>query len=138
MQPLNSMKRECQQSSDKLDQILESNKFTAAQIRCLNYCRLFLQAITLSDITDASSTSLDLNKLAKTRHHRAVQRRGFTLNKTDHPKMNGCYGEERTNYGAQQMENFTHRLVRGNIRDQSNVNNISLTFVNDDSTSESI
>ena len=47
-----------QRQADKhiMDQILESNKFTAAQIRRLNYCRLFLQAITLSDITDASGT----------------------------------------------------------------------------------
>lgn len=49
-----------------MDQILESKKFTAAQIRRRwNYCRLFLQAITVSDCTDTSGTTLDLNKLAE-------------------------------------------------------------------------
>ena len=47
-----------------MDQILESNKFTAAQIRRLNYCRLYLQAITISDLTDATGITLDLTKLA--------------------------------------------------------------------------
>ena len=46
-----------------MDAILESDKFTASQIRRLNYCRLFLQAVTISDITDATGMQLDLSKL---------------------------------------------------------------------------
>ncbi len=55
-----------QRHDDKhiMDAILESNKFTAAQIRRLNFCRLYLQAITISDLTDATGKALDPSKLA--------------------------------------------------------------------------
>lgn len=58
----------CQRQHDKhiMDQILSSNKFTAAQIRRLNYCRLYLQATTISDITDATGRRLDPAKLLGT------------------------------------------------------------------------
>jgi hypothetical protein len=42
--------------------ILESGQFTKAQVRRLNFCRLYLQAVTLSDITDANGTELDHSK----------------------------------------------------------------------------
>ena len=45
-----------------MDLILDSDQFTNAQIRRLNYCRLFLQAVTLSDITDSTGTKLDMYK----------------------------------------------------------------------------
>ena len=45
-----------------MDMILESGQFTNLEIRRLNYCRLFLQAVTLSDITDTSGEQLDLSK----------------------------------------------------------------------------
>lgn len=48
-----------------MDMILESDRFTSAEIRRLNYCRLFLQAVTISDLTDATGTRLDLSKLKK-------------------------------------------------------------------------
>ena len=38
------------------------NSLANAQIRRLNYCRLYLQAITLSDVTDADGQVLDLSK----------------------------------------------------------------------------
>jgi hypothetical protein len=40
-----------------MDLILKSDQFTAAQIRRLNYCRLFLQAVTISDLTNANRTT---------------------------------------------------------------------------------
>ena len=47
-----------------MDIILQSNNFTpAAQIRTLNYCRLHLGAITLSDLTTTSGIYLDNAKL---------------------------------------------------------------------------
>ena len=46
-----------------LDLFLDSDRFTKAQIRRLNYFRLFLQAVTLSDLTDASDERLDQSKL---------------------------------------------------------------------------
>jgi hypothetical protein len=41
-----------------MDHVLQSQLFTAQQIRRINYCRLFLQAVTVSDITNASGSCL--------------------------------------------------------------------------------
>ena len=46
-----------------MDMILNANKFKAAEIRRLNYCRLYLRASTLSDITHITGLRLDLSKL---------------------------------------------------------------------------
>jgi exonuclease III len=46
-----------------MDHIMGSKLFTALQIRRLNYCRLFLQAVTISDLTDATGQRLDQSKL---------------------------------------------------------------------------
>lgn len=46
-----------------MDAILESNRFTDTQIRRLHYCRLFLQAVTVSDLSDATGRQLDPSKL---------------------------------------------------------------------------
>ena len=41
-----------------MDHILERGDFSPTEIRRLNYCRLFLQAITVSDISTATGTKL--------------------------------------------------------------------------------
>ena len=41
-----------------MDHVLESGQFTPNEIKQINYCHLFLQAITVSDITDPSGTHL--------------------------------------------------------------------------------
>ena len=46
-----------------MDHIMGSNLFTALQIRRLNYCRLYLHAVTISDLTDATGHRLDSSKL---------------------------------------------------------------------------
>ena len=46
-----------------IDAIQLSGCFTDREICLLNYCRLFLKAVTLSDITTVLGTSLDLSKL---------------------------------------------------------------------------
>ena len=46
-----------------MDMILTSQQFNDKEIRQLNYCRLFLQAVTLSDITQANGRMLDPNML---------------------------------------------------------------------------
>jgi hypothetical protein len=52
-----------QHNAHIMEMILESNQFTALQIRRLNYCRLYLQVVTISNITDATGTHLDQSKL---------------------------------------------------------------------------
>jgi hypothetical protein len=42
-----------------MDAVLECRKFDNDQIRQINYCKLYLQATTLSDITLATGTELD-------------------------------------------------------------------------------
>jgi hypothetical protein len=46
-----------------MDAILASNQFSDQETQRINYCRLYLQAITLSDLTLASGTKLDLAML---------------------------------------------------------------------------
>jgi exonuclease III len=45
-----------------MDHILQCKQFTNAQIRRLNYCRLYLQAVTISDVTTTSGLHLDSSK----------------------------------------------------------------------------
>ena len=54
-----------QRSSDAhiMDVILDSGTFSAGEIRRLNYCRLYLNAVTVSDLVLVSGTHLDLAKL---------------------------------------------------------------------------
>ena len=47
-----------------MDAIHESGKFTPAEIRKLNYCRLYLKAMTVSDLTSIDGRSLDNSKLS--------------------------------------------------------------------------
>jgi hypothetical protein len=51
-----------QHDSYLMDHILQSKKFTPAQFRRLNYCRLYLQAVTISDITTNAGLQLDMSK----------------------------------------------------------------------------
>ena len=42
-----------------MDMIIQSDRFTPSEIRRLNYCRLYLQAVTLADITKPNGQELD-------------------------------------------------------------------------------
>ena len=46
-----------------MDVILDSKRFTPREIRCLKYCRLFLAAQTVSDISLINGKALDSSKL---------------------------------------------------------------------------
>jgi hypothetical protein len=46
-----------------MDWIVQSNKFTDKEVVRLNYCRLFLNAVTLSDLTATNGKYLDNGKL---------------------------------------------------------------------------
>jgi hypothetical protein len=41
-----------------MDRVLERGDFTRKEIRKINYCRLYLQAITVSDISNATGMTL--------------------------------------------------------------------------------
>ena len=41
-----------------MDHVLQSKQFTNKQIQSINYCRLYLQAVTVSDITNASGNRI--------------------------------------------------------------------------------
>ena len=49
-----------------MDLVLRSEKFSPAEIRKINYCRLFLQAVTISDLSMATGTELDNSKFRGT------------------------------------------------------------------------
>jgi hypothetical protein len=46
-----------------MDIVLQSKKHTASEIRRINYCRLFLQAVTLSDLATVDGQYVDASKL---------------------------------------------------------------------------
>ena len=46
-----------------MDAIMAANKFTQAEIRRLNYCRLYLRVLTAADLTDTTGNRLDTSKL---------------------------------------------------------------------------
>ena len=46
-----------------MDVIITSQEFTAAEVRRLNYCRLYLGAVTAADLTETTGKSLDTSKL---------------------------------------------------------------------------
>ena len=50
-----------QRENDKylMDLIIQSGRYSTAQVQKLNYCRLYLQAVTLSDITKPNGHELD-------------------------------------------------------------------------------
>ena len=64
----------CEYDPYILDIILASRTFTASEICRLNYCRLYLQATTLSDVTMSYGVSLDNSKL----HGHPSLQSGFT------------------------------------------------------------
>ena len=45
-----------------MDRILDSKTFDAEEIKRLNYCRLYLQAVTISDLTVIDGDQLDPGK----------------------------------------------------------------------------
>ena len=46
-----------------MDAIMAANTFTPAEIRRLNYCRLYLRALTAADLTETTGRTLDTSKL---------------------------------------------------------------------------
>lgn len=51
-----------------MDVVLASNRFALAEVKFVNYCRLFLQVLTISDLCNASGTELAEGILAGYRH----------------------------------------------------------------------
>jgi hypothetical protein len=51
-----------------MDFIIDSHKFSLTEIRQLNYCQMYLQALTLSDITRADGVELDYAMLYGHQH----------------------------------------------------------------------
>ena len=46
-----------------MDHILHSNHYAKAELRKLNYCRLYLGLITLSDVTTTDGLNMDEHML---------------------------------------------------------------------------
>ena len=62
-----------------MDDVQESGKFTAAEIRRINYCRLYLQAETVADLTTVAGKTLDRNKLQGTWSFHSSRSQGNTI-----------------------------------------------------------
>ena len=69
-----------------MDKVLRSEQFTAAEIRLINYCRLYLQVVTLSDITNATGDDLDPTLLAGMTNINSSQTKWHHFNQQRPPK----------------------------------------------------
>jgi hypothetical protein len=63
-----------------MDVILASGKFTSSEIHRLNYCRLYLKATTLSDLTQPHGKKLDWHKLHGSPSLFSSRTRGISIN----------------------------------------------------------
>ena len=68
-----------------MDHVLEKGTFSPAKIRCINYCRLRLQAVMVSDVSSATGTIL----APGIRHGKPTLWSGVTrFHKTNQPTPN--------------------------------------------------
>ena len=77
-----------------MDDYLDSNKFSASQLHCLNCCWLFIQAVTLAD---AQSNRSHLDKKSELCGNNSLAPTAAQLNtcmqiRNAHPRWNGNYG----------------------------------------------
>jgi hypothetical protein len=65
-----------------MDVVLASKQFTTEEVRKINYCRLYLQAVTVSDISLAGGTRLDPYFLKGTRGPMSSERKCHHVNQS--------------------------------------------------------
>jgi hypothetical protein len=103
-----------------MDIIQHSKKFTDSEVRQLNYCRLFLNAITLSDITHTTGTRLDGNSKAIPQYTIALGLE-TVFTKNGHRTKNGNSGAVRPGCGATRTGIYTKHWVPGSSIQKNNV-----------------
>ncbi len=64
-----------------MDTLLQSGAFTVAQIKTLNYCQLYLQVVTVSDICHANGTHVDAGYISGCPTLLSSQTNWITINK---------------------------------------------------------
>ena len=100
-----------------MDLVMTSGRFTSAEVKKLIYCRMYLKAITLSDLTTIRG-----NRLGMVKTQGAIS---LTFSKTaspfffksdPHQKNHGYFvGSALTGYGARSMVRYTHLSDRGKL-----------------------
>jgi hypothetical protein len=96
-----------------MDAVLATDQFTPKQVCMIHYCWLYLQVLTLSDITLANGTALDpalyqgQQSILATRHDPTIS------NKTSHPQQRGSNGNKHAVSGVNLMVVYTNRLELG-------------------------
>jgi hypothetical protein len=103
-----------------MDMILASRQFNDKEIRQLNYCRLFLQAVTLSDITQANGRTLDPLMLKGVLDRYSSNSRWHHVTQEKPLPRYGKYGNGQTDCGATNTENYTNRYKDGSTRYNDN------------------
>jgi hypothetical protein len=98
-----------------MDIILASNHYSPAEIRKLNFCRLFLNVITLSDISHPYGLLFDLSFPINRLQEPEAVAHIWVFIKIVHLCPNGSYGGGQTRSGVPLMEDFVLRLASGSI-----------------------
>ena len=105
-----------------MDHILEAGIFSSSEVRRLNYCRLYLQAVTISDLTKITGDILDPSKLSGHPSLQSSQTNWITINQ-DRPSEKEWVLWRKANKLWSNMDGQLHSPLRkwcGNIHQQRN------------------
>ena len=109
-----------------MDAIINSGQFTLAQIRQLNYCRLYLKAVTLSDLSTPAGVALDRGKLddGSPSVYSSSRTGGSSIYQVRPLNSNGNGGNGRINYGVPRLVNCMNPSAIGLSLARNSANSI--------------
>jgi hypothetical protein len=94
-----------------MDHIIASKKFTEAEIRKLNYCRLYLGALTIADLATSAGDRLDNAKLQGTTSLMSIKTKWLTVHQERPEKA-----EWRLWLKANTLWSHEHGILRNEFR----------------------
>jgi hypothetical protein len=96
-----------------MDSVLAHDQFTPKQVCLVHYCRVYLQVLTLSDITLANGTHLNPALYHGTKSLLSSINQLHQFRQDRHPQQLGSNGSKHVVSGANQMANCTNPLDHG-------------------------
>ena len=96
-----------------MDVIQSAGIFSNSEICKINYCRLYLNVVTVSDLTTINGRQLDMNKLSGTHNLLSSRTYSTAIIKNDLRSPRGSCGRKQTRYGADRMVPSFSRWVTG-------------------------
>lgn len=98
-----------------MDHVLNSNQYTPAEIRCLNYCQLYLNVVTVLDLVKPDGITLDSSFMEGQMSAQSIRLAKYGVNQ-ERPSQNEWRLWRRENlFGAPLAVNFVSLLENGSI-----------------------